>query len=95
MSVSSLTGPARSALAELPTGETSLDIAHVLAADNLGEHEGQDERRLSLAEAQDSDGSWAAGACYRMGRFQVYFGSRYLTTAFAMRALWRSGEVSR
>ncbi|TDD00710.1 hypothetical protein E1181_26850 [Saccharopolyspora terrae] len=94
--MSTLTGSARSALAELPTGETSLEVAlHVLAADNLGVQDGQDERRLSLAEAQDSDGSWSAGAYYRMGRFQVYFGSRYLTTAFAMRALWRSGGVSR
>ncbi|MDI2027721.1 hypothetical protein QFW96_03835 [Saccharopolyspora sp. TS4A08] len=83
-----LLGPARKALAGLGEAENALEIAlHALAADNLGVSDGQDERRTRLAESQDSDGSWPAGAYYRMGRFAVHFGSRYLTTVFAMRAL--------
>ncbi|SFT07799.1 hypothetical protein [Saccharopolyspora flava] len=84
-----LLDPARRALAELDEPESALEIAlHVLAADNLGVTDGQDARRTRLVESQDSDGSWPAAAYYRMGRFAVHFGSRYLTTVFAMRALW-------
>ncbi|WP_162492080.1 hypothetical protein [Streptomyces ambofaciens] len=58
-----------------------------LAADNLGLTAGQDQRHALLAQTQQSDGSWPASPYYRMGRFPVYFGSPYLTTAFALAAL--------
>ncbi|KAB2588015.1 hypothetical protein [Streptomyces arboris] len=58
-----------------------------LAADNLGLTGGQDQRRMLIAQAQQSDGSWPASPYYRMGRFPVYFGSSYLTTVFALAAL--------
>ncbi|WP_168218117.1 hypothetical protein [Streptomyces lasalocidi] len=37
---------------------------------------------------QRPDGSWSAAASYRMGRFPLFFGSSFLTTVFALSALW-------
>lgn len=98
-SAQALAAPARQALADreatvaataaavrLP--DSALEIAlRILAADHLGLTADQDRRRASLANTQLTDGSWPAAAYYRMGRFPVYFGSRYLTTVFAMAAL--------
>ncbi|MFF1343324.1 hypothetical protein ACFVYT_36710 [Streptomyces sp. NPDC058290] len=66
----------------------ALGIAlRTLAADNLSRPAGQAERRLHLVQAQQGDGSWPACPYYRMGRFPVYFGSSYLTSVFALKAL--------
>ncbi|MEV7729171.1 hypothetical protein AB0P15_31250 [Streptomyces sp. NPDC087917] len=66
----------------------ALDIAlRTLTADNLSRTAGQAERRLHLVRMQQGDGSWPACPYYRMGRFPVYFGSPYLTTIFALKAL--------
>ncbi|MFD9475460.1 hypothetical protein [Streptomyces nojiriensis] len=66
----------------------ALDIAlRTLTADNLSRAAGQAERRLLLAQTQQADGSWPACPYYRMGRFPVYFGSSYLTSVFAWKAL--------
>ncbi|MFF7082143.1 hypothetical protein [Streptomyces lavendulae] len=75
---------------------TALDIAlRALAAENCGWEEGQRERRRLLASLQRQDGSWPACPYYRMGRFPLYFGSPYLTTLFARRALrGRHGQES-
>ncbi|OKI41293.1 hypothetical protein A6A29_38170 [Streptomyces sp. TSRI0281] len=76
--------------ASTPPGDPDnvLDVAlRTLTADNLSRSAGQAERRLLLAQTQRRDGSWPACPYYRMGRFPVYFGSPYLTTVFALKAL--------
>ncbi|MPY59755.1 hypothetical protein [Streptomyces spongiae] len=71
-----------------PLRMNCLDLALlVIAADNAGITDGQQDRRRRLAAAQRPDGSWPACAFFRMGRFPVYFGSTHLTTSFALRAL--------
>ncbi len=40
-----------------------------------------------LASLQESDGGWPAWAYYKKGRSNIYFGSRVITTAFAIKAL--------
>lgn len=66
----------------------ALDMAlRIIAADHLGMRAGQRQRREALAALQDRDGSWRACPYYRMGQIPLYFGSRSLTTLFALRAL--------
>lgn len=72
---------------------TALDMAlRITAADHLNIRAGQRQRREALAALQDQDGSWPACPYYRMGRISLYFGSRPLTTLFALRALEPTGE---
>lgn len=48
----------------------------IISAGNMCMRDGQQERRERLARLQQRDGSWPAAPYYRMGRFEVYFGSR-------------------
>lgn len=59
----------------------------IISAGSLGMADGQQERREHLARLQRRDGSWPAAPYYRMGRFEVYFGSPLITTLFAARAM--------
>ena len=77
--------PARALAAE--TGSAMSTALRTLTAEHLDITGGQAERRTRLHRAQQPDGSWPACPYYRMGRFPLYFGSPYLTTLFAMRAL--------
>lgn len=66
----------------------ALDLALLIAAaDNLGAHQDQRERRDALVALQRRDGSWPALPYFRLGRLPVHFGSPQLTTIFALRAL--------
>ncbi|WP_028935904.1 hypothetical protein [Pseudonocardia spinosispora] len=70
----------------------AIDMAlRIIAADLLGIQTRQPQRREALAALQDRDGSWPACPYYRMGRIPLYFGSRSLTTLFALRALEPGG----
>jgi hypothetical protein len=59
----------------------------IISADNMCMEDGQQERREHLARLQQRDGSWPAAPYYRMGRFEVYFGSPLITTLFAAQAI--------
>jgi len=64
----------------------SLDLAQrVIAARWLRIDDGNESAKL--LELREADGGWPADALFRYGRKRVYFGSRALTTAFALRAL--------
>ncbi|GGO93385.1 hypothetical protein [Wenjunlia tyrosinilytica] len=68
--------------------EDPLNLAlSIISASNVGMMAGQAQRRERLARLQRNDGSWPAAPYYRMGRFQVYFGSPLITTLFAARAM--------
>lgn len=63
-----------------------LDLAQrVIVARWLGIDASVDRRRLQAL--RQSDGGWPGDGLFRYGRREVYFGSRVLTTAFALRAL--------
>ena len=62
-------------------------IADALRMDDMGES----QRLLIL---QERDGCWGADSLFRYGRKRIFFGSRALMTAFALRAL-RATDSSR
>jgi hypothetical protein len=83
--------PLRAALRDRQaTTSHPLDLAQrVIAANWLGLPlglDGADESR-ELVESQELDGCWPSDSMFRYGRKQIYFGSRALTSAFAIRAL--------
>lgn len=64
----------------------ALDLAQrVLAADRLGLDAGIDRERL--LDMRTADGTWAPEGWFCYGRSRAWFGSRALTTAFALAAL--------
>jgi hypothetical protein len=48
------------------------------------------EEVQQLARLQNPDGSWPADGFFHYGRTKIYFGSRALTTAFALKAIYGS-----
>lgn len=75
-------------------GASALELAQwVLAAEGAGvlgsEHEGLED---PLLEAMEPDGSWPARPLFRYGRRQIFFGSRYVSTAYACAALAALGR---
>ena len=46
-----------------------------------------EEFTIKLLQMQNNDGSWPANALFRFGSQDKYFGSKALTTAYAVRAL--------
>jgi hypothetical protein len=66
--------------------EFPLDIAQrVIIARWLGISDGGESQKL--IDLQEDDGCWAADSLFRCGRKRIFFGSRMVTTAFALRAL--------
>lgn len=57
----------------------------IMAAKSLGINTEEDQEKL--LRMQNEDGSWPADALFRFGSKERYFGSRALTTAYAIRAL--------
>jgi hypothetical protein len=55
-------------------------ISRWLRIDDGGESE-------KLVDLQEDDGCWPADSLFRYGRKKIFFGSRLVTTAFALRAL--------
>lgn len=63
-----------------------LDLGQrVIAAKWLGLAHADESRELT--ELQEDDGCWPSDSMFRYGRKRIYFGSRVLATAFAVRAL--------
>lgn len=64
----------------------ALELAmYIICAKKLGiENKNEQEQ---LAKLQDADGGWPACTFYKTGKSSDYFGSREITTAFAIRAL--------
>ena len=83
----SLAGPLRRGLRErFDTSRSPLDLAiRVMLARKMGIANDGDHRRLTDSQARD--GAWAAGPFFRFGKRRGFFGSRELTTAFAIKAL--------
>ena len=66
--------------------EYPIDIAMVvIVAKSLGINSDIDQKKL--IDMQNDDGSWPADALFRFGSKEKYFGSKALTTAYAIRAL--------
>ena len=64
-----------------------LDLAQrIITASLLGMASRAEQQQL--ARLQNADGSWPADGFFRYGRTKIYFGSRALTTAFALKALY-------
>jgi hypothetical protein len=63
-----------------------LDIAQrVISARWLRIADGGESQKL--IDLQEDDGCWPADSLFRCGRKRIFFGSRMVTTAFALRAL--------
>ena len=72
--------------ARIGASDSVLDLAQrCIAADRLGLANYRDRERL--AEHQLADGTWPAEGWFCCGRTRVWFGSRALSTAFALAAL--------
>lgn len=70
----------------LETPQSPLDLAiRVMLAGKMGIT--NDGEREQLLAAQGSDGAWPAGSFFRFGKRRGFFGSRELTTAFAVKSL--------
>jgi hypothetical protein len=68
------------------TTQSPLDLAiRVMLARRMGI--ANDREQEQLLAAQGSDGAWPAGPFFRFGKRRGFFGSRELTTAFAIKAL--------
>jgi hypothetical protein len=79
----------RGALASLAPAARPLELALQLAARALLGLELPRRSVDALLASQGSDGLFPAGPLYSLGRHALYFGSRALTTVFALRALER------
>lgn len=88
-----LTGPLTDAIRKRetdsgPDRDLPLNVAlRMIAARDAGLTDGQAERRRTLLAGQAADGGWPASPYYTLGRLPAYFGSRLLTTLFAVNAL--------
>jgi hypothetical protein len=68
------------------TIDNSLDLSlYILAAKNAGLSTTEEKKKLAALQRQD--GSWAPYAFFKYGKKLKYFGSSYITTAFAICAL--------
>lgn len=71
---------------EMDTANNPLELAMcIICAKKLGNE--CSEKKRELASLQLEDGGWSACTFYKNGRSSEFFGSRYITTAFAIRAL--------
>lgn len=73
-------------LIEIPPSEDPLDLAYkIIIAKKLNMK--CDQEIELLVKQQAKDGGWPFDAVYRFGKKEIYFGSRAITTAFALHAL--------
>jgi hypothetical protein len=71
---------------EIDTANNALELAMcIICAKKLGIECG--DKKRALAHLQQQDGGWPACTLYKKGRSPEFFGSRHITTAFAIRAL--------
>jgi hypothetical protein len=82
----------RSRAARQPGGpadpQSALNLAQrTLTAANLDVDLGTIRQQLALTQEQAEDGSWPAAPLFSMGKRKIFFGSKPLTTVFALAAL--------
>ncbi|MCS7477936.1 hypothetical protein ACFFQW_42505 [Umezawaea endophytica] len=77
----------RIATARTPDNPLSLALALIAGRAAGAPADQLDEWGRALVRGQRDDGSWPAAPYYRMGRFDLCFGSPLITTLFAVRAL--------
>ncbi len=74
------------------TTSSPLEMAQrIIAASRLDLPVATEKQRLAML--QTADGSWPADGYFRYGRSRIFFGSKALTTAFALRALDTSTDT--